>query len=142
MIDYYPFFPKNIRLNLAASKKASICDGIGFRILYWCLYFSQIMNLHGGVVFSFSGYQNNFQSNFNNKGRGKSQQEGGGSSPNNQRRNNQGGGYNNQQNGINNGGGYGQQGNNGGYGQQNFQPNHHFQQQQNKQGNIIIYFLK
>jgi len=80
-------------------------------------------------------YQNNFQSNFNNKGRGKSQQEGDGSSPNNQRRNNQGGGYNNQQNGISNGGGYGQQGNNGGYGQQNnFQPNHHFQQQQNKQG--------
>ncbi|XP_012944047.1 eukaryotic translation initiation factor 4 gamma 2 [Aplysia californica] len=81
-------------------------------------------------------YQNNFQTNFNNKGRGKSQQEGSGSSPNNQRRNNQGA-YNQQggnTSGHGGGGSYGQQG--GGYGQQNFQPSHHFQQQQNKQGGM------
>lgn len=71
-------------------------------------------------------YQNNFQNNFNNKGRGgKTQQESNGSSPNNQRRNNQQGGYNSQ-GGTSNGG--------GSFGQPGFQPNSHFQQQQNKQG--------
>jgi len=65
----------------------------------------------------------NYQNNFNNKGRGKAQ-DNSSSSPNNQRRNNQTG-FNSQIGTQNGGVNYGQQ--NAAFGQQNFQ-------QQNKQG--------